>query len=188
MERIHSDAMICADCFRAQSDGRSRQCCNVKCHFYRRLSINILPEDDTTAFSNTPRMAAATSALPYSERGRYRSSGSTDSILLEDDLWAYKPMASKQRSSSTRVVTFALDLPVTASASFNTTRPKSISAIGGRPIMTEGLGSPRSRSRILSVPNSSEASLFDDVDDAFYLLPRQFILQHDQNKVRGHDK
>lgn len=196
MERIHSDAMICADCFRAQSEGRSlvHQCGNVKCHFYRSPSITILPEE-TMVFGNPPRISAATNPLPFPERGSFRSSGSTESVLLEGDLWAYKPMTRQQRSSSARVVTFALDPPVTASASFGTARPQSVSAIGGQPIMTEGLSEPplsqKFRSRILSVPIPNEASLpdreghlFDDVDDAFYTLPRPYVLQHDLNKVR----
>ena len=95
MEDIHSDSMICGDCFRAQSEGRSdHRCHNVKCHFYNLATGR--PEE-TAAFGSSSRVSRRAARLPYLERNSYRS---TDSALGEDDLWTYKPSTSRPQSTS----------------------------------------------------------------------------------------
>lgn len=171
MDSIHSDAMVCAECFRAQNEDRSsRRCYNAKCHFY--CLPNIGPEENTV-FGSSARVTPTSAAnfLSYRERDSYKSMGSTDSALGEDDLWAYtKPPGRKHPKS----VAFAMDTHLDVPGSFNAapSRPHSVSDIG----QTE-IGVPWShkyRSRMLSVPAQNEAVAaerqFLDVDETFYHL------------------
>ena len=176
MEDIHSDAMICADCFRAQSEGRSanHHCHNSKCHFY---GLSTVKHEETAVYGSSSRSVT----LPYRERSCYKS---TDSALGADDLWTYKPSTKKQRA---KMVTFAIENSRgTGHGGFvgPPSRPQSTSDMSSQPAdRLQPGGAPWYRSRILSTPSQNAAEERHMLeDDPFYQLHvspmTQFLVQN----------